>query len=64
MVVSYFIASPSRILFRLPNVASASGPRDPIFKTNDTARNQLHIGSVALNLWDKYDFGTLLGRFG
>lgn len=62
MAVSYFIASPGRILFRLPQTASAGSPRDPMFKTNDTARNQLHICSLAMNLWDIQDFGAVLAR--
>ncbi len=60
MAVSYFIASPSRILLRLPEVARAADVRDPVFKTNETARNQLHMCAIAMNLWDRHDFGALL----
>lgn len=62
MGVSYFIESPSRILFRLPEAAVASGPLDPVFRKSETARNQLHIMTAALNLWQTHDFGASLDR--
>lgn len=62
MVLFYFLESPQRILFRLPEAVSATGPRDPMFRRSDTARNQLHILTVALNLWQNHDFGAVLDR--
>lgn len=62
MGLSYFMDSPARILFRLPEAASAAGPRDPMFRANETARNQLHISSVFLNLWRTHDLGASLDR--
>jgi len=63
MGLSYFMESPARIRYRLPNFANASGPLDPLFQRNETARNQLHILSVVLNLWQTRDFGASLDRF-
>ena len=62
MGLSYFIDSPARILRRFPAALRASGPFDPIFRTNDTARNQLHIATAFLNLWQRRDFGSSLDR--
>jgi hypothetical protein len=62
MGVSYLIHSPSRILARLPEAATASGTRDPVFLKNETARNQLHIMTAMLNYWQTRDFGATLER--
>jgi hypothetical protein len=62
MGISYFLDSPSRILFRLPEAVTASGPRDPLFRTNDPARNELHISTVFLNLWRNHGLGTSVHR--
>jgi hypothetical protein len=62
MGVSYLIQSPSRILARLPEAATASGTLDPIFRKNETARNQLHIMTAMLNYWQTRDFGASLDR--
>lgn len=60
MGLSYFIDSPARIVERFPAVLHASGPWDPIFRTNDTARNQLHIATAFLNLWQRHRLGERL----
>ncbi|MEO5586990.1 MAG: hypothetical protein ABIQ81_04780 [Novosphingobium sp.] len=62
MGLSYFIDSPARIQERFPAALQATGPLDPIFRTNDTARNQLHIATAFLNLWQRRDFGGSLDR--
>jgi hypothetical protein len=63
MGLTYFLDSPSRILLRLPAAVEASGPHDPVFRNSDTARNQLHISTVFLNLWQTHDFGASLDRW-
>jgi len=63
MGLSYFMESPARIRYRLPGYASASGPLDPLFQQNETARNQLHILTVVLNFWQTRDFGASLDGF-
>jgi hypothetical protein len=63
MGVSYFMASPSRILLRMPDAVSASGPRDAKFRTNETARTNLHCLSIFLSLWQKEQFGEVLDKF-
>jgi hypothetical protein len=60
MGLCYFLASPARILFRLPAAATAAGPLDPIFRTSDPARNNLHMLAVVMRLWCREDFGGLL----
>jgi hypothetical protein len=66
MGVARVLAFPEIVLFRLPEAATASGPRDPIFLHSEPARNCLHIYTVFLNLWRARDFGahldTLLHR--
>ncbi len=62
MGVCYLIQSPSRILARLPEAATASGTLDPVFRKNETARNQLHIMTAMLNYWQTRDFGASLDR--
>jgi hypothetical protein len=63
MGVSYFMASPSRILLRMPEAVEASGPRDPAFRSNETARNNLHCLSIFLSLWERERFGKVLNDF-
>jgi hypothetical protein len=62
MGLGYLLDSPSRILLRLPEAIGASGPRDPVFLQSETARNQLHISQVFLNLWQTHDLGASLDR--
>ena len=63
MGVSYFMASPSRILLRMPEAVHASGPRDAKFRSNETARTNLHCLSIFLSLWEKEKFGAVLDEF-
>lgn len=63
MGVSYFMASPSRILLSMPEIVYASGPRDPIFRTNEAGRTNLHCFLIFLSLWQSHDFGTVLDKF-
>jgi len=46
----------------MPTEAIGEGPRDPVFLESDTARNQLHISQVFLNLWQTHDLGASLDR--
>jgi hypothetical protein len=62
MGLSYFVASPSRILSTLPEAAQAVGPLDPMFRRDDRARNNLHLLSILLSLWLSQDFGAVLDR--
>jgi hypothetical protein len=60
MGLSYFVASPSRILSAVPEAVTATGPHDPMFRRDDRARNNLHILSVFLSLWLQQDFGAVI----
>jgi hypothetical protein len=62
MGLAWMMEAPAKILSRLPEASEASGPMDPIFRKNETARNQLHISTVFLNLWQTQDFGASLKR--
>lgn len=62
MGLAWLMEAPARILFRLPEAASASGPHDPVFLKNDSARGQLNVMTAFLNLWETHDFGASLQR--
>ncbi len=59
MGVSRVLSFPETILFRLPGCVDAEGPLDPMFEpvACDPARNTLHIYTVFLKFWRKYDVG-------
>ncbi|PEQ13091.1 hypothetical protein B2G71_09740 [Novosphingobium sp. PC22D] len=56
MGLSYFVDSPARILRAFPGAVRASGAFDPVFLDHESARNQLHIATAFLNLWDRHGF--------
>jgi hypothetical protein len=53
---------PEVVITRLPEAATASGPRDPVFEKNEIARTDLNILTVFLNLWHRHDFGARLDQ--
>ena len=63
MGLAGMLIAPERILFRLPEAVQASGPRDPLFRKSEQARNFLHIYTNFLNLWRTHDFGASLDAF-
>jgi hypothetical protein len=62
MGVAWMLEFPERVLLRLPEAATASGPRDPVFLKSEPARNQLHCITVVMNLWRNHDFGAAIDR--
>jgi hypothetical protein len=54
--------APALVLARLPEAASASGPRDPVFRKNQVALGFFHTFVMFLNLWQTHDFGASLDR--
>jgi len=62
MGIAWLLEAPARILFRLPAAATATGPHDLIFRSSETARNQLHIATVFLRFWQTDDFGAALDQ--
>ncbi|WP_275227167.1 hypothetical protein [Novosphingobium album (ex Liu et al. 2023)] len=58
MGVARVLAFPEIVTFRCPQVAGASGPRDPAILAIDPARNCLHVFTVFLKLWARRDFGA------
>jgi hypothetical protein len=61
IVLAGLINVPHIVLFRLPAAAIASGPLDPVFRRQESARGFLHIFTIFLNLWQAHDFGASLG---
>ena len=62
MTLSYFLDSPTRIVQRLPEACDQPDRRSAAFVACETARNQLQIATVALNLWQNHDLGGSIGR--
>ena len=54
--------APALVLARLPEAASAAGPRDPVFRKNQVALGFFHTFVMFLNLWQTHDFGASLDR--
>ncbi|MGE3690368.1 MAG: hypothetical protein AB7F98_03190 [Novosphingobium sp.] len=59
MGVARVLAFPEVVLFRLPECIHATGCDDPMFLpvAADPARNSLHIYTVFLKFWRRYDVG-------
>ncbi len=57
-----YLEAPTRILGSLPGASEASGPADPVFRNNETARGFLGIFTAFLHLWQTHDFGKSLDR--
>ena len=51
---------PAIVLYRLPEAVAASGPLDPVFEKNESARSFLHIFTIFLHQWQAHDFGASL----
>ncbi len=62
MGLAWLLEAPARILQRLPEAAGASGPTDPVFLKDESARNQLHIATNLLNFWQTRGFRANLHR--
>jgi hypothetical protein len=64
MGVARVLAFPEIVMFRLPDCAEASGPRDAMFEpvACDPARNCLHIYTVFLKFWQSRGFDWALDR--
>ncbi len=62
MGLAWLMEAPAKVLSRLPQAATASGPRDPVFRDNEAARAQLHISTMFLHLWQTHDFASSLDR--
>lgn len=63
MGLATLIDAPALVLSRLPEAASAAGPRDPIFRRNEIARSFLHVFTLFLHLWQVEEFGASLDRW-
>lgn len=63
MGLAWLMDAPALIQKQIPDLASIKDRFDPKFKSNETARVQLQMMTNVLNLWQKQDFGKLLGDF-
>jgi hypothetical protein len=62
MGLAWLIEAPMRILRYLPNAAEMSGPLDPRLLACERARNQRHVSTLFLTLWEKHDFSRSLDQ--
>ncbi len=60
--LSMLMDAPALVLARLPEAATAHGPRDPVFRKNQIALGFFHVFTSFLNLWQMHDFGASLDR--
>jgi hypothetical protein len=60
--LSMLMDAPTLVLARLPEAATANGPRDPVFRKNQVALGFFHVFASFLNLWQMHDFGASLDR--
>ncbi len=60
--LSMLLDAPALILARLPDAATATGPRDPVFRKDQIALGFFHVFTTFLNLWQRHDFGASLDR--
>ena len=62
MGLAWLMEAPARILLSMPDAANTSGPHDPAFRDNETARGFLHILTAFLYVWQAHDVGASLER--
>jgi hypothetical protein len=60
--VAGILIAPERILLRLPEAESASGPFDPVFDKSEEARGFLHILTVFISFWRTSRLGASLDQ--
>jgi hypothetical protein len=63
MGLAWLMDAPALILAQIPELATIENRFDPRFKSNETARVQLHMMTTVLNLWQTQDFGKILQQF-
>jgi len=60
MLVALMIDVPALLAARVPRLAEAAGPHDPLIRTDQVAHGFLHVFANALMLWDRRNFGESL----
>jgi hypothetical protein len=60
--LALMIDFPALIAARLPAVACATGPHDPLIQQDPVVRGFLHVSTNFLDLWARRDFGASLER--
>lgn len=63
MGLAWMLDAPHLIKANLPELAEVESRFDRRFQENERARNQLHIMTIFLNLWQRHEFGSLVDRF-
>jgi hypothetical protein len=63
MGLAWLMDAPALVQAQIPGLAKIESRFDPRFKSNETARVQLHMMTTVLNLWQTESFGMILDRF-
>lgn len=61
--MGWLMDAPSMILREIPDLEKVPSRCDPRFERNESARSQLHMATIFLNLWQTHDFGKVLDLF-
>ena len=63
MGLAWLLDAPPLIRREVPDLAEARDRTDQRFQANETARDQLHMMTNFLHLWETRDFGSVLDEF-
>ena len=62
ITLALMMDTPALLVSRMPDIARASGRRDPMLQQDKVVQGFLHTFTAALNLWDRRDFAASLER--
>ena len=62
ITLSLLMDTPALLFARMPDIARASSPRDPLLRRDKVVQGFLHTFTAALNLWERRDFPVSLER--
>jgi hypothetical protein len=60
--LALILDTPALLIARMPDIARAAGPRDPLLQQDKVVQGFLHTFTAALNLWAQRDFAASLDR--
>lgn len=62
ITLALIMDTPALLLARMPDIARAGSPRDPILRRDKVVQGFLHTFTAALNLWQRRDFAASLAQ--
>jgi hypothetical protein len=64
ITLALLMDTPALLLARMPNIARAASPHDPLLRCDKVVQGFLHTFTAALNLWERRDIALRLERIG